>query len=428
MNLLKAIEEQDLPIIDATQDAIDEALRLLNTLDIKYQLQSGAITPEQWKKKVEETFVKDKYHRSLCIVESLTTNEPGHSIPIEQKVDRVPWKKDALNFAIQILNPDIETVKEALIQIHEKKKKAKEQEETMKSDNPEADVDEMLATHKKMNDEMIKDKDWKLSSFNAPLDIHIQLIIFAYETKNREQFEALLKTALIRLKFRRYEVPYVSTIDILMSMSKDANIPNSFEKLPIDMNAANLRIELTKLKQVHKKNKNQEEEEKKEPVKNKDPKAKDKSGKEKAELKPDEDEDEITATPEELEIIKHIYVNLLIQRSKNPKNAIVGINVAMIDESNDYEIPENHYAVAVPIRQHEGVYEKTNTIPYIIFKRTPNFLRDEDDLLSLITDVKVIAGKNPHILAPVGYHKIPIDLRQTPDELENSSKVDYVYV
>ena len=146
------------------------------------------------------------------------------------------------------------------------------------------------------------------------------------------------------------------------------------------------------------------------------------------ELKPDEDEDEITVTPEELEIIKHIYVNLLIQRSKNPKNAIVGINVAMIDESNDYEIPDDHYTVAVPIRQHEGVYEKTNTIPYIIFKRTPNFLRDEDDLLSLITDVKVLVDKIPHILAPVGYHKILIDLRQTPEELENSLKIDYVFV
>ena len=146
----------------------------------------------------------------------------------------------------------------------------------MKSDNSEANVDEMLTGIKKMNDEIIKNKDWKLSSYNAPLDIHIQLIIFAYETNNREQFEALLKTALIRLKFRRYEVLYVSTIDILMSMSKDAKIPNSFEKLPIDMNAANLRIELTKIKQVSKK-KNKEEEEKKESVKNtKDPKAKDK--------------------------------------------------------------------------------------------------------------------------------------------------------
>lgn len=432
VKLLKTVQEQDPPVIDSTQQVISEALRILNTLDLKYQLQTGVLTPENWKKKVEETFSKDKYHRALCIVESLTTEEPGRSIPIEQTLEKAPWKKDALTHAIALINPDIEKVKEALIQIHEKKKKTKEVEETMKSAEGAVNIDEMLATHKKMNDDMIKEKEWKQASYNAPLEIHVQLIIFAYEIKNRDQFEALLKTALIRLKFRRYEVPYVSTIDILMSMSKDANIPNSFEKLPLDLNAANLRIELAKLKQSGSKKTEQVEEVKqvKEPAKAKDAKGgkdKDKAAKEKVEPEPVE-EDGIAVTEEELEAIKHIFVNLLIQRSKNPKNAIVGINVIMIDESNDYEIPENHYAVAVPIKQHEGVYESTKTIPYIIFKRTPNFLRDEDDLLSLITDVKIIAGKNPNILPPVGYHKIPIDLRQTPAELENSPKIDCVFV
>ena len=296
---------------------------------------------------------------------------------------------------------------------------------TFKSENPNAEVDEMLATHKKMNDQMIKDKQWTKSSYNAPLEVHIQLIIFAFETKNKEAFASLLMSALIRIKFRRYEVPYVSTIDILMSTSKDANIPNSFQKLPKDLNAANLRIELSKLRQGHK----PKVEEKKEPVKAKDPKAKDPKdkGDQKAEPEP-EDENELVATPEELEQIKHIFINLLMQRSKNPKNAIVGISVVMIDENKDFKIPENHYAVAVPIRQHEGVYEKNKTIPYIMFRRTSNFLRDEEDLLSLITDVVVIAGKSPHILPPLEYTKIPIDLRQTPAGLERSPNVDYVYI
>jgi hypothetical protein len=381
--------------------------------------------------KIEETFPNDRLHRALCVVESLTTEEPGNSITIEKKTNRLPWKRDALSHGIQLINPDIDLVKEALIQIHEQKKKNKEQAEgTMKSEDPEAGIDEMLATHKQMIKEMIKEKDWKKASNSAPLEIHVQLIIFAYEIDNRDAFENLLKTALIRLKFRRYEVPYVSTIDVLMSYSKNANIPNSFEKLPQDLNAANLRIELAKLKQAHKK-KHQNEEEKKEPVKAKEKdkdKAKDK-GKDKEKVEEVREEDqEISATPEELEQIKHIYVNLLIQRSKNPKNAIVGVDVVMVDENNDYEIPENHYAVAVPIRQHEGIYEKNKTIPYIMFKRTPNFLRDEDDLLSLITDVTVISGKSPHILPPLGYQKIPLDLRQTPHELERTPDVDYVFI
>ena len=37
----------------------------------------------------------------------------------------------------------------------------------------------------------------------------------------------------------------------------------------------------------------------------------------------------------------------------------------MIDENKDFKIPENYYAVAVPIRQHEGVYEMNKTIPIL---------------------------------------------------------------
>jgi hypothetical protein len=58
----------------------------------------------------------------------------------------------------------------------------------------------------------------------------------------------LLDPALVRLKFRRYEMPYLATVDVLMSASRLANIPNGFEKIPKDLNAANLRIEVKKLR------------------------------------------------------------------------------------------------------------------------------------------------------------------------------------
>jgi hypothetical protein len=61
---LKTIEEQDPPILDADKQAIDEAFRLLRTMQVKYELQSGKLGGEAWKKKVEETF-PTKLHRSL---------------------------------------------------------------------------------------------------------------------------------------------------------------------------------------------------------------------------------------------------------------------------------------------------------------------------------------------------------------------------
>lgn len=48
-------------------------------------------------------------------------------------------------------------------------------------------------------------------------------------------------------------MPYLATVDVMMSANKNSNIPNGFEKLPKDLNSANLRIELKKLRATAKK-------------------------------------------------------------------------------------------------------------------------------------------------------------------------------
>ena len=45
-----------------------------------------------------------------------------------------------------------------------------------------------------------------------------------------------------------------------------------------------------------------------------------------------------------------------------------------------------------------------------------------------MTDVIVIAGKNPDLQPPIGYTKIPVDLRQTPSDLERVPNLDYVFL
>lgn len=208
-----------------------------------------------------------------------------------------------------------------------------------------------------------------------------------------------------------------------MSTLKDADVPESFEKLEIDMNAANLRIEL---KKIRKRQQDQVNE-----FKNKLALSKTKSKNLEIQDPAKEESFEINenlATDEELGEIRHVFVNILLQRSKNPKNAIIDLDVIMVNENDDSQIPDGYYAVAVPIRQHEGVYEKSRTIPYIVFKRTKNNLRDEKELLSLVTDVTVISGKNPYIQPPMGFERINVDLRQTPKELANKSNLDYVYI
>jgi len=185
--------------------------------------------------------------------------------------------------------------------------------------------------------------------------------------------------------------------------------------LPKDLNAANLRIELKKLRasaqkdlggdetpeKPSDKSKKAEAPKKEEPpakgktpAKN-DPKGKGKGGKdapaakqeEKKQQQNDSEENDVNATDRELKLIQHIYVNMLLQRTKNPQNAIVGLDVVLADEAIGPDLPENHFAVAVPVRQHPGSYEKSKLIPYIVFRRTANSLIDEEDSLSIVTDV-----------------------------------------
>jgi hypothetical protein len=346
-------------------------------MELKFMLQSGEIQPESWKKKLEETFDSNKYHRCLAAVESLSCNEPKNCRVISNSGLELPWKKPATKLAVDMMKADIGLVKEGLIQTHEKKKRDKQKKEQLVSNEEGLDIDEILEKYRKLDEKMLDEKEWRFAAYNVPLEVHIEVIRNCFEMQMWPEFEDLLDSALIRLKFRRYEVPYLATIDVLMSAEKDAN-SQQLIKLPQDLNAANLKIELKKLRQKAQ-NLADDEEAKDakggapvDPKKAPPPAAKDAkkppAGKGGADAKPGElrpikpdPEDEhssLKASRAELALIQHIFVNLLIQRSKSPKSAIVGIDVVMADENTGPEIPDFHFAVAVPIRQHDGVYEK----------------------------------------------------------------------
>ena len=320
----KQIEEQDPPVPEGTKDTLIEALRVLRTQELKYELQSGALNGEQWKKKLEETFSTNKYHRSLAIVECLTINEPFNSGLSAETSKMLGIKKDALKAVLDLVKPDVTLVKEALVQVHEKKKRDREKRERLQNRDPEVNLEELLDQYKKMDNEMIPEKDWKFSAHAVPIEIHCQLVKLTYECQMWPDFEALLDPALVRLKFRRYEVPYLATVDVLMSSNKHANIPNGFEKLPKDLNMANLRIELKRLRAGAKQGLGgggDEAKEEKKAEEKKQPPAKDgkKDKNAKEEQKADETpSDEITASEAELDAIRHVYVNMLLQSTKNP--------------------------------------------------------------------------------------------------------------
>lgn len=67
-------------------------------------------------------------------------------------------------------------------------------------------------------------------------------------------------------------------------------------------------------------------------------------------------------------------------------------------------------------------------VPYIIMKHSKTGLEDETEKKSVIIDVKPLIGKNPIIPPAWGYQKIPIDLRQVPEQFLKNSNHDYVYI
>lgn len=53
---------------------------------------------------------------------------------------------------------------------------------------------------------------------------------------------------------------------------------------------------------------------------------------------------------------------------------------------------------------------------------------DEEDCLSIVTDVQIIMGQDRNLRPPFGYTRIDVDLRQTPADLERVPNLDYVFV
>lgn len=81
-----------------------------------------------------------------------------------------------------------------------------------------------------------------------PFEYHAELIHYSFEVKSSKILAVLLESALLRGECRRIEVPYINDIGIITSSTPHPNIPNGYEKINIDLNEANLRTELKKLR------------------------------------------------------------------------------------------------------------------------------------------------------------------------------------
>ena len=74
-------------------------------------MQSGAINADAWKKKLEEVFSVNKYHRSLAIVESLSLNDVNNCNLVQRSSEHLGAKTPCVKLAVEMVKPEIEVVK-----------------------------------------------------------------------------------------------------------------------------------------------------------------------------------------------------------------------------------------------------------------------------------------------------------------------------
>ncbi len=67
-------------------------------------------------------------------------------------------------------------------------------------------------------------------------------------------------------------------------------------------------------------------------------------------------------------------------------------------------------------------------MPYIILYHSQSNLESEEERKSIIVDVQPLIGMNPIVPPEWNYHKIPVDLRQVPEQFIKSPVHEYIYL
>ena len=449
---LKSIEEQQRPLPDYMQDIFDENLKHLRYFEFKYGIISGNLNFESWKKKLEETYdvnmsdkndknaenkEKDKnkiaeniLNRNICAINSISNLSFYNSI-VNHEGTKYDWKNNMINYIYTTLfKPDIDNIKNGIIEFIDKKKR--DLELSSKITQNEKNYDEILNEAINTNTEK-EVRNYEHSSKVVPLELHVELLKACYDNKLYKEFMELIDSINTRIKYRHVEHPYISDVDIQMSSIQYANIPNGYEKIPLDLNINNYKREIKKLREAGKYISNMDKESsqlaslvakgnKKDKKKDAKKDAKKDPKKDAAQKKPEKKINEENSVPnpyEKIENLEHNFVYLLLRRSHNPNKALTNIRIVM---SNDYKIKKdikpNERAIALPVKIFkDNLYEKeqkivlgeqsTKFFPYIIItKGSSQDLSDDNEKLNAIVDVFPLISNCPYATPKMNYIKI----------------------
>ena len=450
LNELKAIEEQAKPLPDYMQDIFIENFKYLKYAEFKYGILSGALNLDSWKKKLEETFnvqnndpnktnQNEVLNRNVCAINTMSNLSYYHSI-VNHDGLKFDWKSNLVQYVYNLLKPDIENIKKGILERIDRKKRDIELDNKIKQN--EKNYEDILNEAINANNEK-NITNFRQSSLNVPIEIHIELLKECYDCKLFTEFIELNDSLSIRIKYREVEMPYVSEIDIQMSSIQYANIPTKYEKIPLDLNVNDYKRQIKNLREEGKYMKRGEEEKnddkgdknkKNQPPAKKDPKKDAKGGKKGEKTYTD---DAVPNPYEKIDNMEHNFVYLLLKRSHNPNNAIVNLRVVM---SNDVKIKKelnyNERAIAIPIKTYkDNLYEPEQKIninamnnkylPYLIIQKgVSGSLTNDNEKLSAIIDVYPLISNCPYAAPMMNYIKIDPELT-IPGKNNDPNYIDY---
>ena len=267
LNELKAIEEQAKPLPDYMQDIFIENFKYLKYAEFKYGILCGSLNLDAWKKKLEETFnvqnndpsktnQNEVLNRNVCAINTMSNLSYYHSI-VNHDGLKYDWKSNLVQYVYSLLKPDIENIKKGILERIDRKKRDIELNNKIKQN--EKNYEDILNEAINANNEK-NVTNFRQSSLNVPIEIHIELLKECYDCKLFTEFIELNDSLSIRIKYREVEMPYISEIDIQMSSIQYANIPTKYEKIPLDLNINDYKRQIKNLREEGKYMKRGEEE------------------------------------------------------------------------------------------------------------------------------------------------------------------------
>lgn len=469
----KDLEELDPPVPEYSKKIYMRCQHYLNSLSLKFQLQLGEMKIDVLKGKLKDYFPKDEdnQYKFLTLIEILTNNNKSYNI-FQHDGKKEAWKeavidltyetvKGDLAFLVGYLEKKFQNLKEtsggALVVSLRQVGQTAAQNPTPAAPEPPAKPtggkpgkDAPPATPANPQQELLtnataaklallseEERARRVSEY-FPLELHYELLKHAFDINKQQLFGELLQSALKRCDYRRIEVPYISDISFLVSNDMDVNVPNGYEKLPVDLNEAYLKQEIARIRNLRQQEAGSLADDD-EDTNTQSGKAATKPGAKGAAKKATEEPEGpgyiVTATgfkfkKKELEKVEHQFTYLIIKRSADPERAVYNIRVEIADEHRgpkDY-MKNGWKSVAIPIQQYTGIKATYHTVPYLCFQQSETGLTDDREKKTLVTDIRPIISRSPLIRPDYGFDKLDVDLRQVPKEFVKLNNIDYVFL